>query len=92
MLIKVDLILKEKSYKRNLIRFKDYNSSKLVFILLTKVIELYIGPIIIDIRWFGFKKFFPNFFFWYLSLKNGLNDLLQVLFNISDNINRNLKK
>ena len=50
MLIKVDLILKEKSYKRNLIRFKDYNSSKLVFILLTKVIELYIGPIIIDIR------------------------------------------
>lgn len=59
--MKIDIISEKKNYKRNLIRSNSFNS-KIVFILLTKVITFYLKPIIIEIKEYGLKKFFLTFF------------------------------
>lgn len=61
--MKVDLILKKKSCKRNLIKLIDSNSGKIVFALSTEIITLYVRSIIIDFRKFSFEEFFSTSFF-----------------------------
>ena len=53
------MILKKRSRKQNLVRPGSFSNSKLVFILLTKVIILYIKLIAIDVRRPSFK-FIPK--------------------------------
>ena len=86
------MILKKKGYKQNLIRPGGSNNSKIVFILLTKVITLYVKPITIDVRKFCLKMLFFYSIFQSLSLKDYLNNLLQVFFDIMGNVNKNLKR
>ena len=49
LLIKVNLILKKKRRKRNLIWFDGSCNGKIVLILLTEVIALNMRPIIVDV-------------------------------------------
>lgn len=60
--MKVHLILKKKSYKQNLTRFHNFNGSKVVFVLLAKVIALYMRLIRIDVRQSGLESLVSGFF------------------------------
>lgn len=73
--MKVNLISKKRGHKQNSVKLNGYNSGKIVFILLTEVIALYIGPTEIDI-WRPGLQLIPRSYFWYLGLENQLNDLL----------------
>ncbi len=53
--MEVDLISKKESCKRNLIWFGGSNDSKVVLILLTEVITLYMRPTGIDIKRLSFE-------------------------------------
>ncbi len=92
LLVKVDEILKEKGYKQNAVRFNSYNDSKVIFVLLTEVIALYINFIIIDVWRPSLKKLVSSCFIWYLSLKNYFNNLLQFFSKIVGNISKSLKE
>ena len=58
----INLVLKKNDCKQNFILLNSSNGSKIVLILLTKVITLYIEPIAIDIRGFSLK-FIPKLSF-----------------------------
>ena len=53
--IKVDLILKKEGYKQNLVWPGDFCNGKVIFILLTKVIALYVGSIAVDVWGLGLE-------------------------------------
>lgn len=48
--MEVDLILRKKDCKQNLIKSNDSNSGKVIFTLLKEVIPLQIEPITIDVN------------------------------------------
>lgn len=50
MPIKVDLIIKKQDYKEVTIRTNGIGNSKIIFILLVKIIALYIKLFIIEIK------------------------------------------
>ena len=50
-----DLILKKRDYKQNLVWPSSSCGGKVVFILLTKVIALYMGPIVVDVLSLGLE-------------------------------------
>lgn len=53
--MEVGLISKERDCKRNLVRLDGFGSGKIVFILLTKVIALYMRLITINVRGSGLE-------------------------------------
>lgn len=56
--MEVDLILKKRDYKQNLVRSSDSNGGKVIFILLTKLIIFLMRLTIIDIRGSSFELVF----------------------------------
>ena len=58
LLAEVDLISKKRGYKRNLVWLGDFYNGKIVFTLLLKVITLYVGPTVVDIRNYSLKFVF----------------------------------
>lgn len=74
--MEVDLILKKKGCKQDLIRLGSSSRSKVVFALLIEVVVLYIGLSTKDVRGSAFEKLVSSCFLWYLGLKNSLNNLL----------------
>ena len=57
--MEVDLILKKKDYKRNLVWFNNSNNNKKVKLtLLAKVITLHIGFIVVDVKRFSLEFIF----------------------------------
>ena len=74
MLVKVDLVLKKKGRKQNLIWSGGFSNGKVVFVLLIKVIILYIKPIAINVKGFGLELV-PRYST-FLSLEECLNNLV----------------
>ena len=58
LLIEVDLISKKRKYKQNLVLPGSFGNGKIVFILLTKIIILYVKLTIINVKKFGLKFIF----------------------------------
>ncbi len=88
LLFKINTILKKKSYKQNFVRPSGSSGSKMILILLIKVVVFYIGSIIINVRRLKLEKFFSSSFFLYLGLglENYLINLLKIFFYILDSI------
>lgn len=58
--IYTNIILKKKSYKKDRIDLSSSSGLKIVFILLTKIVVVYIYLTIIYIKDFGFENFSHN--------------------------------
>lgn len=64
-----DLIIKISNSKMNLVLAHDSKHGKIVFILLNKVIAIYIKLILINIKSPGYKRFFSELFKVFLNNK-----------------------
>ncbi len=53
--IELNSILKKKSRKQNFIKLGSFSNSKVVFVLLREVMELFVGLTIINVRGLGFE-------------------------------------
>lgn len=58
LLAKQNLVLEEKSYKRDMIWFFGSGNSKIIFALLIEVVVLQMGFSLVDIREFSFQGSF----------------------------------
>ena len=83
---KIDLISKKNGSKRNFVWLGGSSSGKIVFALLTKIITLYAKPTAIDIWELGLEVISKLSFLRDLSLRNQLDDLIQVFLYIPNNI------
>lgn len=63
----IDLILKKRRCKRNLVRPCGSSDSKVIFTWLTEVIILHVRPSVIDVKRSGFQLVSQFFFFWMLD-------------------------
>ena len=77
----VDLISQEKSCKRNLVWPGGFTGSKMVFILLVKVVALYMGSSAVDIQGLGLELVSRSTF--WRGLEECLNDFIQVLLTVA---------
>ena len=80
------MVLKERLSKRNLISAFNSSNNKIILIILTKVVALYIRLSAIYICRTSFQRFVSRLFGGdkSLSLQNGLKNLLQVLLEIGE--------
>lgn len=58
LLLKQSLVLKKNTDKKNLVEIPSFRYGKIVFILLNKIVAVYIKLIFIHIQYFKLKKFF----------------------------------
>lgn len=84
--IRSEYNLKKKSYKQGLIRPSCFNNSKIIFTLLAKAVSFYVKLTIINFERLNLEKLFSSSFAYCLNLKNCLNNLFKVPFNILDNV------
>lgn len=92
LLMEINSILKKKGCKRDSIRFNSSSNGKMIFIPLTKVIIPYMGLTTIDVGLLGLENLISSSFLQYLSLKDCLNNLLQVLLGILSNISKSFRR
>lgn len=87
LLLEPDPVLEKKQGKRNFVSLPSYRSSKVVFILLTKVVSLHMRLFAIHIRETGFQRFISRLLGGdrSLGLWNDLKNLLQLFFNVFEN-------
>ena len=60
LLTEVDLISKKRGCKQNLVWPDSFYSNKVIFILLAKVITLYVKPTAVDVQSLGFEFIFKR--------------------------------
>lgn len=70
-----------------MVRLDNSNSDKVVLTLLAEIVTFYMEPTTINVRELVLNFVSKRFSFQSLSLKDQLNDLLEIFFGITDHVN-----